>query len=65
MEEELSGWPEASDFDLIDMVSTFLDSIVHTCCGISDTAPLSMAYTFYVDFISSLFERAYKPGTIR
>lgn len=58
------GMLEASDYDNMDMVSTFIAALIDTCCGTSEDAPVTESFTQYVDLNELISSRATVPGWI-
>lgn len=53
---------EAKDYDSVDMVSPFLGSIIDYCCGTAYHAPVTKAFTMYVDMVAFITRRFRTPG---
>lgn len=48
---------EASDFDFVDNVSSFLGGLVDIFCSLTETGETTMSLAAYVDLVTFLFRR--------
>lgn len=61
-ETGLIGMLEASDYYVLDSVSTFIGAFLDVCCGSLESADMTKSYTRNVDLVSCIYRRDEEPG---